>query len=200
MAQINSERLMDYRHSFARYGVSPKALKWQSQRAAEQRYRQIVSEVSFNGKNVLDVGCGFGDLIPWLTKNGKINYTGIDLMAEFIKVSREKYPKNRFTVGDYFRKPLKKKFDIIIACGSLNSNIKDNLGWRKKAIKTMFEHAKEGIVFNMAGRHPQPKTAKRSNVWFADSLEILKYSLTLSPKVIFRSHYAKREFTIFCFK
>lgn len=197
---MNLKGLKSYQRSFAKYGAIPKALKWQSQKAAEQRYHQIVSEISFDRKSILDVGCGFGDLITWLRKNGATDYTGIDLVPEFIKVARERYPEQRFIVGDYFQKPLKEKFDIIIACGSLNSNVKDNLVWRQKAIETMFDHAKKAIIFNMAGRHPQPKTAKGSNVWFADSLEILKYCLTLSPKVIFRSHYAKREFTIFCFK
>jgi 2-polyprenyl-3-methyl-5-hydroxy-6-metoxy-1,4-benzoquinol methylase len=193
-------RINKYLKSFAKYGVTPKALRWHSQKSAEQRYQQIISEISFNGKSILDVGCGFGDLIPWLAKSGKVTYTGIDLMPEFIKVARGRYPEGRFVVGDYFQKPLKEKFDIIIACGCLNSNVEDNLNWRKKAIKAMFDHAKEGVIFNMAGRHPQPDTAKRNNVWYADSLDILKYCLTLTHKIIFRSHYAKREFTIFCFK
>jgi SAM-dependent methyltransferase len=200
MAKINLDKLRSYKKSFAKYGPTPKALKWQSQKAAEQRYRQIISGISFNGESVLDVGCGFGDLIPWLKKSGKISYTGIDLMPEFIKVARERYPEYCFIVGNYFHNPLKEKFDIIIACGCLNSNVKDNLIWRQKAIKTMFEHSCKAVIFNMAGCHPQPTTAAKSNVWFADSVEILKYCLTLSPKVIFRSHYAKREFTIFCFK
>ena len=186
-----------YLRSFRKYGVDPRALKWQSQKAAEQRYREIVSLVNFKGRSILDVGCGFGGIIPFIaSRTKKFSYTGIDKIAEFVKEARNLYPKQTFITGDYFAKPLKGKFDVVIANGSLNSNLKNNIGFRREAIRAMFEHAKEAVVFNLAGGYPQPKTAKDSNIWFADALEILRFCLDLTPRVTFINHPGRREFSL----
>lgn len=191
----------NYQKSFRKYGLDPKALKWASKRAAEQRYEQIVLDIDFEGKTILDVGCGFGDIIPYISaKAKKFEYKGIDITPEFIREAKKLYPEHKFIVGDYFDRPLKENFDVVICSGVLNANVKDNLGFRKKAIKIMFGHVKEILVFNMAGKYPQPKTSPESNVWFADSLEILKYCMGLTKKVIFRHHYHSRDFTIVMFK
>ena len=56
-----------YLRRFRKYGVDPRSLKWQSRKAAEQRYKEIVSLLNLEGKDVLDVGCGFGGIIPFIT-------------------------------------------------------------------------------------------------------------------------------------
>lgn len=168
-----------YIKRFRKYGVDPRTLKWQSQKAAEQRYKEIVSLANFEGKDILDVGCGFGGIIPFIASStDKFSYTGIDLVGEFIEEARKIYPQHIFINGDYFAKPLKKKFDIIIANGSLSSNVKNNIGFRKEAIRAMFKYA------------------KGNNVWFADALEILRFCLDLTPKVTFVNHPGRREFTL----
>jgi SAM-dependent methyltransferase len=194
-------RKKSYQKSYKKYGVGPKALKWHSEKAARQRHEQIVADIDFNGKSILDVGCGFGDIIPYIAdKSDAFSYTGIDFVPEFIREAKKIYPEYIFLAGDYFKQPLEKKFDIIICCGALNGNYKDNLGFRKKAIRAMFDHAKECFVFNMAGRHPKPKTARRSNVWFADSKKIFQYCETLSKKVLLKDNYHSNDFTIVMFK
>jgi len=192
---------VNYQKKFKKYGVDPRALKWETKKAAAQRYEQIVADADFAGKSILDVGCGFGGIIPYISaKEENFNYTGVDIVPEFIRQAKKLHPSHKFAIRDYFENPLKKNFDIVLSVGTLNSNLKDNLIFRKKAIKTMFGHAKEALVFNMAGRHPKPKTAPKSNVWFADPLEILEYCLSLTKKVILRNHYHSRDFTIVMFR
>ena len=52
-----------YQNSYKKYGVSPRALKWCSEKAARQRYEQIIMNINFYKQSILDVGCGFGDII-----------------------------------------------------------------------------------------------------------------------------------------
>ena len=186
-----------YLRRFRKYGVDPRSLKWQSRKAAEQRYKEIVSGVNFEGKDILDVGCGFGGIIPFIPSSvNKFSYTGIDLVGEFIAAAGKLYPEQVFIQGDYFARPLDKKFDIIVANGCLNANLKDNLRIRKRAIRTMYKNAKEAVIFNMAGGYPQPKSAAKSNVWFADLKEIEKFCKGVSPKVTLINHPGRREFTV----
>lgn len=200
MKNQNSSKI-NYQKTFRKYGVGPRALRWHSKKAATQRYEQIVADIDFEGKSILDVGCGFGDIIPYISaKAKKFEYLGIDITPEFIREAKKLYFGHKFMVGNYFAKPLKENFDVVICSGALNANVRDNLDFRKKAIKTMFKHAKEVFVFNMVGRYPQPKTSSKSNVWFANPLEILEYCLGLTKKVILRHHYHSRDFTIVMFK
>ncbi|MCX6811386.1 MAG: class I SAM-dependent methyltransferase [Candidatus Berkelbacteria bacterium] len=190
-----------YQKSLKKYGFCPRALKWRTQQAAEARYKNLIHDIDFKGKTVLDVGCGFADIIPLIkAKTGSFTYTGVDLVPEFIKFAKQKYPNFQFVERDYFGEPLDKMFDIIISSGTLNSNIKNPLEYRKRAIKTMFEHASKLLAFNMAGGHPQPKNIRGNRVYYIDSLEMLKFCLSLTPKIILRHHYRFNDFTIVMYK
>lgn len=190
-----------YRKAFKKYHVNPKSLLWQSKKAAEQRYIQAVSDISLTGKTILDIGCGFGGIIPFLQKKTKnFEYEGVDIIPEFVEEAQRLYPKFKFYNLNYFLNPIQKHYDIIFCIGAIHSNVKNNMNFRKRAIKTMFDHTDEILVFTLAGSYPQKKTARKSNVWFADSCEILKFCSGLSQKYILRSHYNKREFTIVLFK
>lgn len=195
------EKVKSYQKSLGKHGTSSKALQWRNEKSAHLRYEQLVADVYFENRSILDVGCGFGDIIDFIAKKTKkFEYTGVDIVPEFIDVAKKKYPKYKFVLRDYFSKPLKRKFDIVISSGALNSNMKDAESFRKKAIGVMFEHAEEALAFNMAGGHPQPENKRTNKVWYADSLEVLRYCMTLTTKVIFRNHYHKRDFTIILLK
>ena len=195
------KKIKSYQKTFGKHGVGPRALQWVSGKAQKVRFRELLADIDLEGKSILDVGCGFGDILAFIeAKTGRFIYTGVDAVPEFIEVAREKHQGHEFIVGDYFGQPLRRKFDIIISSGALNSNIRNPLGYRKKAIKTMFDHAKEVVAFNMAGGHPQPRNKKGYKVWYAESLDVLRYCLGLTSRVILRHHYRRRDFTIVMFK
>jgi len=201
MPKTSKEIKKSYQSKFNKYGIDPKSLQWHQRGAAHQRFRQIWAEIDFNNKSILDVGCGFGEMGKFLTKRYKgVSYKGVDIVPEFISEAKKALPECQFEIRDYFENPLKEKFDIIMASGVLNLNIKDNFNYRKKAIKIMFDNAKKVSVFNMLGSHPQPENDKESNVWYADSIEVLKYCMGLSRRVLLRHHYHPTDFTIFMYK
>ncbi len=186
-----------YEDAYEKYHGSVKSLMWNSYSSAAKRYTEIVQDLDFKNKSILDIGCGFGDLIPFIfSKSSNFSYTGIDLTEKFILEANKRYPEYTFLTGDYFKKPLNDKFDIVLCCGALNGNCgSETLAIRKKSIKTMFDHAKEAVIFNMAGGI-NPSNEKNSIIYYANSLEILKYCATLSKNIILRNHYHKKDFTI----
>jgi 2-polyprenyl-3-methyl-5-hydroxy-6-metoxy-1,4-benzoquinol methylase len=183
------KKVKSYQRSLEKHGVGFKAMQWRSEKAARLRYQQLIADIDFINKSVLDVGCGFGDIVNYITdKTRSFSYTGVDIVPEFINTARKKYPKHKFVHRNYFDKPLKQKFDIVISSGALNSNMKDPISFRKKAIKTMSDHTKE------------IKNKKSNRVWYADSLEVLQHCMSLTGRVIFRNQYHKKDFTILIFK
>lgn len=201
MADQGEIALKHYQKNFQKYGVDAKALSWAGRGAAHQRFRAIWKEIDFNNKSVLDVGCGFGEMAKFLRKRYVgVKYKGVDIVPEFVKEAKKRYPFYEFQQRDYFNDPMEEKFDVVMASGTLNSNLGPaNVEFRKKAIRIMFEHTRSVCVFNMLGAHPQPETPKGSNVWYADSLEILDYCMSLTRRVVLRANYHPRDFTIFMY-
>lgn len=193
-----------YKAKFKKYGVSPKSLLWQSRGAAHQRFRQFWAEIDFTDKKVLDIGCGFGEMGNFLTKRYKnVKYTGIDITPEFIENGHKLYPYLDLKIADFNNLTNTEGFEVVLASGVLNSNQgsdKENLEFRQKAIAKMFSLTNYVFAFNMLGGHPAPENKKESNIWYADSLAILDYCLTLTRRVILRAHYHPRDFTIFMYK
>ncbi len=200
MFESSKEVLKSYKRSFKKYGHSTKSLHWMTPEAARLRYRELLVDINLEGKSILDVGCGFGDILPFISDNAnKFDYVGIDLVPDFVNIARSKHPKYSFLVGDYFKKPLAKKFDVVVCSGALNSSILNADKYRKEAIKIMYEHAMYVVAFNMAGSHPQPKNRRTSRVHYSDSLEIIDFCTTLTSSVILRQHYRSKDFTVFLY-
>jgi len=194
------QRRRSYRKSLEKHGYGPKALQWRSQEAANLRYENLVENIDFEGKSVLDVGCGFGDISEYIKKRAEnFEYTGIDIVPEFIEEARRRHPCQRFIVGDWVRKISRQ--DIILCSGVLNNKVEgDQYKYREKAIELMYKNAGEVLAFNMAGGHPQPENKKKYKVYYVDSLRVLKYCLSLTSRVIFRHHYRRRDFTIIMYR
>lgn len=203
MAKKSEEIKQQYQEKFEKFGVDPRSLFWKGKGAAHQRFRQMWAEIDFSNKSVLDIGCGFGEMAKFLDKRYEnVQYTGVDIVPEFANTARELFPHHKFHTMDYFENPLEEKFDVVMASGTLNSNFgskEDNMEFRMKAIKVMFEHTNKVTVFNMLGAHPQPENDEQSNIWYADSLDILDYCFSLTRRVLLRHQYHPTDFTVFLY-
>lgn len=198
----NMKSLNLYQNKFKRFGVDPKSLLWKSRGAAHQRFRQFWAEIDFTGKKVLDIGCGFGEFGKFLIKRYKgVSYTGIDEVSDFINAAKGEVPEGKFEVKDYLKDKIDGTYNVVIASGVLNSNKEgQNRQYRKKAIKKMFGLTSGVLAFNMLGGHPVTINKKGSNVWYSDSLEVLEYCMSLTRRVILRSNYHSKDFTIVMYK
>ena len=66
------------------HGNLPETLGWNKGRQIP-RFQSLTGSFSLQNISVLDIGCGFGDLIPYLEKHGSIkSYLGIDLVPSLI--------------------------------------------------------------------------------------------------------------------
>jgi len=198
MNQSRSTSAGDYDKSLSEYGESPKALLWASYRIAAIRYKELVADVPVEGKTILDVGCGMGDVLPFLyAKSPNFKYLGADTNEGFIEIAKKRYEGHEFKIVDPFTDDIG-RFDVVISCGVLNGNVDNWMEERKKAITSLFELANEVLAFNMAGGlTPIPSTPITA---FADLQEVLAFCASLTPRLIVRNHYTSKGFTIVMFK
>lgn len=71
----------------------------------EQRLKTIVRRIpDLKDKIILDVGCGRGEMVYWMAKNGASKVIGIDYSTNAIEIansSRKKWPKDVRKIADF---------------------------------------------------------------------------------------------------
>lgn len=95
------------------------------------------------GFKVLDVGCGFGNLLEYLPKN--ISYVGIDISEGYINYAKKKYKsRGEFICADVTKLGLKlETFDVIFICSLLHHLIDENV---EKLLESLLQFTKKGTV------------------------------------------------------
>lgn len=85
------------------------------------RHDHIIDQILDNacvtaGKRVLDVACGTGVLIPDYLKRNVASVTGVDISAEMVKITQEKFPQENVTIlcADVEEAPLEPVYDCIM--------------------------------------------------------------------------------------
>lgn len=129
--QLREKSISKLKELFNTYGVDERSLGW-TKNKQNLRFAQIASRFDINSASVLDVGCGFADLLTFLKDNFDANefkYTGIDIMSDFIEVASKKHPEAEFYTSDLFNFSSDRKYKYVVACGCLtylNPNNEDD--------------------------------------------------------------------------
>jgi len=125
---------------------------WESESAQTQRFEILALNVPLQGKKILDVGCGVGNLAEYLIKrNIQAEYTGVDILESMISQAQKKKMGARLLHSDVFKEnPFgDEKFDVVYASGIFNLNLDGNMSFLKKAFCTFLELSDDIIAFNL---------------------------------------------------
>jgi SAM-dependent methyltransferase len=168
-------------------------------RSQALRFKYLVEKVDISDKSILDVGCGMGDLLPFLyAKADDFQYQGVDINPNFIEIAKKRYSGHQFDVIDPFAVDLKRKFDVVLTSGVMNHNVPGWLELRKQMIRRLFDMADEVLAFNMAGAdHEIPDTPQ---IAYALIPQIIDFCNTLSPKVELTAGYNPKDFAVTMYK
>lgn len=84
--------------------------------------QQVLKEIHWKGKSVLDIGCGTGLLVHEIAKRGGV-VMGVDYSKEAIDEAKATrvHPRAEYRVEDIQEKAkkYKKKFDVVVSLGTL---------------------------------------------------------------------------------
>jgi len=196
MKKEQRKRIVDrHRDSFKRHGHHANALYWSSQEIQEIRFR-VLSEIGIeSGDSVLDVGCGFADFKSWIEGQGKaVNFTGIDLSPDLIRVAKEKHPDAKLLCGELFDFHFEgESFDWIILSGAMNEQLHDQGDYARKMIASMFKLCGKGLAFNML----DARKLKAHDLQSIEPQKMVEYCQTLCADVQMRDDYLSNDFTIY---
>lgn len=108
-------------------------------RRSAHSYQQILDQLPV-AENVLDVGCGRGEFLSFLSQKGYKKLAGVDLSKEAIEHLAKKLPDCRAEVAKGEELPFEKEsFDLLTCLGSLEHFLDI-----PKGLSEMFRVLKEG--------------------------------------------------------
>jgi len=199
MNEAQRQRIVD-RHCDAllRHGYHPHALYWSSRKIQWLRFEQLLGIGIKPGTTLLDFGCGFGDLLDFLTEReiDHGNYLGLDLSPELIDTARKRHPEAEFFEGELFDlDPKPKSFDVALLSGALNEALEDDGRYAKRVIARLFESARHGVAINLLdATHPQ--TGSRPDLQSFDPEQMAAWGRLLTPNTTLIRGYLENDFTL----
>jgi len=204
VSQPDSETTRFYESHVRRFGYGYRALGFGRRSSQEKRFGALAALGAFDGARLLDVGCGFGDLLAWLRARGvQPRYTGLDLTAPMIERCRKRFRERcaegsaRFVVGDALGWQPDGEYDYVIASGIFGYHAKDTRARIQPTLERLFAIAGTGLAVNFLSGCAPTRSPGRLYVHPAD---VLQYALRLTPAVRLDHTYMPNDFTLCLYK
>lgn len=174
----------------------------QNERSHALRFSKIMELGDFNGKSILDVGCGLGAFYNLIKEKCiEADYFGIDINPRMIEKCKEKYPEiaNHFLVHDIIVEDFVKKFDYIIVVGLINLDFGVNINnvMTEQLINQIHKHANIGYAVSMTSsltRNPSTES------YYYKPQEIISIISGICNNFKLDHTYMPHDFTVFCYK
>ena len=188
-----------YLELFKENGVSPKSLGWMNGKQF-LRFKQLLDGIALNDMHLLDVGCGFGDLILYL-KNLNIKnfeYTGYDIVDTFIKEAQKIHhsPTTHFIQGDFLdHTPKGIVYDFGVASGTFNHFLEgiDPYTMVNAFMKKMLQSCRIGISLDFLSDQVD---YKNDHNFHYSPIKILEMGYQYSKNVSLNNHFFPFEFSV----
>jgi len=174
----------------------------QSEISHRKRFEKLLELGDFNGRSVLDVGCGIGGFWDFLQEKAiDCDFTGIDINPRMIETARDIHPqiKDKFFVCDIIEEKLHRDYDYIVSNGPLNLLFEGhlNMDMTMRLVRQMFESAFIGAAITMTSsltRKPNAAT------FYYKPQDVLAETFKFCSNVRFDHTYLPHDFTLFCYK
>jgi len=186
-----------YADKVARHGFDHRGLGFRNRSSQELRFEALIQLGDFDGRSILDVGCGFGDLLVYLRDHGiEPRYTGIDICEPMVKRCLERFEGTnaRFHVADVLEWQPDGEYDYVVASGIFGLDSRDARARIRPTLRQMFGWARRGMAANfLSQRSLEPAEARV----YVDPAEALEMGLALTPAVRLDHSYLPNDFTLY---
>jgi trans-aconitate methyltransferase len=198
MDKKDNERLQKfYKEALAIFGDhDARSVHWSSEEGQHTRFLVLSQVANLSHRSVLDVGCGLGDFYKFfIDQKIDVDYTGIDIIADFIARAKERFPDGHFECKDITA--VTETYDVVLASGALSFKVTGSLAYHFSVIKKMYDAAKIAVAFNMLNR----ATHVDDDVYAAyNPTEVVDFCKTFCPRVEIITDYLPQDFTIYLYK
>lgn len=180
-----------YTTSLKKYGLTCKALHWNSQESQETRFKVLLSllEEEISPYKIVDIGCGFGDLYHFMEPK-PLQYIGIDVMAEMVEEAKKRTACEILQLDALVDKlPL---CDYYFCSGAMNILQKSET---YLFIQNCFSASDKGFIFNILEGDDESLVYN----YFREK-EIKALAQKLGAKCVVKKGYMQRDMSVGFFK
>lgn len=184
-----------YQERFADYSYSVEAVQYPSRAEQELRFRLLARDIAATDF-VVDVGCGFGDMLKYLRGIGFTGqYLGLDFVDEFIASARKIHQQDaasNFRVYNVLEDGPLPDCDVAVQSGIFNNALPEDQNWAfvTKCLKKMAAASRKSIAFNALSTLVE---FRDPDLFYTDPGEVMKICRSLMPFVSMRQDYVLRE-------
>jgi SAM-dependent methyltransferase len=176
--------------------IAPNArVLWDDAQKQAFRFHEIYNFISNNDDSILDIGCGNGELLPYINTLGHIgSYTGIDVNENLITEAQNKFPKHTFHLTNILDETLPLSADNVVISGLFNVNFGQNIDFVQQMLKKSYTLATKRLIFNAISTHVN---FTQKEMFYINPSEIFDFCITqLSPIVSLKHGYLSHNFTV----
>ncbi len=193
---------------FTRLGDSPLGMGWPNADDAVKRYDVMLGVIRPTDQasvRLLDFGCGAGHLYEHLQQQERsdIDYRGIDLSEQFIRLCHSKHPHVDFRCVDVLEHPEQlPESDYTIINGVFTSRCEmsfdEMFAFVQRLLRLLFSRCRRGLAFNAMSKQVD---------WERDDLFHLPLDVMaqfvcrdLSRHFVIRNDYGLYEYTTYVYR
>lgn len=184
----------------ARHGAKPQALDWSGAESQHVRFAALAQVGELEGSSLLDVGCGLGDLLGWLDKQGlTVDYLGLDLTPGLVDEARRRHPGADIRKGGLLGSDFLDAhgFDYVVASGVFYLQQSDPYGFMQAMLERMFGLCRRAVAFNSLSAWSD---AGDDGEFRADPGRVLGLCRNLTRRVVLRHDYHPGDFTVYLYR
>ena len=189
-----------YNKRLEEHGFSIKALASGNDERRNLRFK-ILSEVGIqDGDTVLDLGCGFADLHTFFAeRKTKINYIGIDINDQIVKLANEKMQGVDIRVLDILNDTIPEKIDYIVSTSSFNNKLfeETNYEFVESLLIKCQSIAQKGIAIDFLSSYVDFRL--NDDVFYYEPEKIFSIAKKITKKVCLRNDYELFEFCLYMY-
>ncbi len=187
-----------YAARIAKHGASFEALNSGTPERRAIRFGVLADVGIASGDSVLDLGCGLGDLWPFLQERvPDVHYTGFDINQTLIDAARERHPDVEFKVHDILEEqgPM---FDWVVSTSCFNLKLADgdNYDLAESVLGAAFRHARRGVAVDFLTSYVDFPSAEGFHY---EPERMIRIAKRLTRRVAIRHDYPLFEFAVYLY-
>lgn len=199
--QILSDVANYYTERISEHGATPRGVDWNGVDSQTLRFAKL-SEIIVNptGFSLLDLGCGYGALVDYLSNRfDTFDYVGLDVSEEMVHAARQQHRDKAGVAFETGSRP-DRPADYCVASGIFNVRLEhDDDSWFDYIAATldvMNECSRKGFAFNCLTSYSDVDKM-RDYLYYADPCRLFDLcKRKYSRQVALLHDYGLYEFTI----
>jgi SAM-dependent methyltransferase len=198
-ANTTPDYLAPYERAAATHGAGFSALLWTSPATQEARFAAFTRAAVFDGRAVLDIGCGRADFLDYLLKLGikPAHYVGLEAIETLASAAEAKRRPNSLIIrADFVREPQRMFVgaERVVISGALNT-----LGVQEfyQTLRRAYDASAEMLIFNFLD---SPQLAGASYLSWHHPQQVLSFCRAIAPRVQEISGYLEGDRTVVIYR